>query len=214
MSKPHRPVVYTEDAASRGIRLTVLMLFALHGVVLASDPIDLPVRTIGGQDLAVPSALPGGALLIVGFTRRSLDQTRPWREVVDALGESAPPAFNVLVLEAAPRWVRWVIVRAARREASPEQHGSILIAAKDEAGWRKLVGFRPTLEDAAYVVRIDGRGQICFRHAGAVTDQALNAGLVADCPEATMARAFRLERRDPPSGEQRRMGEPPEARLQ
>ena len=161
--------------------VALLACFALHGAAHAADSIDLPVRTIGGENLSVPAALPAGALLIVGFSQRSTDETQPWREAIDALGESAPPVFNVLVLEAAPRWVRWMIVRAARRETSSEEYGSILIVEKDEVGWRSLVGFRPSFEDAAYVVRIDGRGQTCFRYAGPVTDEALHSSLVADC---------------------------------
>ena len=153
----------------------------MQGVAHSAKPIDLPVRTIAGEDLNVPADLPAGALLIVGFRQRSLDQTRPWRDAIDALGESAPPVFNVFVLEAAPRWVRWLIVRSARSEAAPDEYPSILIAAKDEAGWRSLVGFHANFEDAAYVVRIDGRGQNCFRHVGPVTDEVLNTALVADC---------------------------------
>ena len=166
---------------ARCVRVVLLAQLALQGVALSADTMGLAVRTIGGEDLTVPAALPAGAFLIVGFKQRSVDETRPWREAIDALGESAPPVFNVQVVEAAPRWVRWMIVRAARREASFEEYGSILMAAKHEAGWRSLVGFQSSLEDSAYVVRINGSGQTCFHYAGPVTEEALHSSLVADC---------------------------------
>lgn len=165
----------------RSAVVALLALVALPGAVHSAKPIELPVRTIGGDDLMVPAALPAGAFLIVGFTRRSLEQTRPWREAIQALGASAPPLFGVYVLEAAPRWVRWMIVRTTKREASPEEYGAILVAAKDEAGWRSLVGFQEDREEAAYVVRLDASGQPCFRYAGPVTDEALQSSLVANC---------------------------------
>lgn len=164
------------------VRVALLASIALQGLVAHSaDTTGLAVRTIDGDDLTVPAALPAGAILVVGFKQRSVDETRPWREAIDALGESAPPVFNVQVVEAAPRWVRWIIVRAARREASLEDYGSILIATKDELGWRSLVGFQSSLEDSAYVVRINGSGQTCFHYAGPVTEEALHSSLVADC---------------------------------
>ena len=167
--------------AVRSVGFALLAQLALLGLVHPADPLDLPVRTIGGEDLMAPAALPAGAFLIVGFKRRSLDETKPWREALEALGASAPPVFSLYVLEAAPRWVRWMIVRATKRDASPEEYGSILVAAQDEAGWRSLVGFQAAREDAAYVVRFDASGQPCFRYAGPVTDEALHSGLVADC---------------------------------
>ncbi len=166
---------------ARAVGVALLVHFALQGVVQSADSIDLPVRTIGGEELVVPAALPAGAFLIVGFTRRSQGETQPWREAIVALGASAPPVFSVYVLEAAPRWVRGMIVRGIRREKSPEEYASVLVAAQDEAGWRSLVGFQEALEHAAYVVRVDGSGQPCFRYAGSVTDEALHSGLVAEC---------------------------------
>ena len=39
--------------------------------------------------------------------------------------------------------------------------------------------------DEAYVIRFDGKGQICFRHVGPVTDTAASALLAADCGQGT-----------------------------
>ena len=134
---------------TRAVGVAALLVhFALQGVVHSADSIDLPVRTIGGEELVVPDALPAGAFLVVGFTRRSQGETQPWREAIVALGASAPPVFSVYVLEAAPRWVRGMIVRGIRREKSPEEYASVLVAAQDEAGWRSLVGFQEALENA------------------------------------------------------------------
>ena len=148
--------------------------------VAAQSPNGLAARTLDGVDLSVPRDLPPGALLVVGFSRASNDQTQPWREALDA-ADRVPPTYSVLVLAGAPRFVRGLIARAARRAVPDEDHHSVLIVAENGDGWRALVDFEPDAEDAAYVVRVDGLGGRCFRHVGPVTDATIRAAQDAAC---------------------------------
>ncbi len=162
-------------------RVAVGVALLLGFAAAATTPADLPARTLADADITVPDDLPAGALLIVGFSRGSNAQTEPWRKRVDADAELAPLAYSVLVLEGAPRWVRGLIVRGVRRAMPDDQHDSVLVVTQDGDAWRAWVGFEPESQDAAYVVRLDGLGKTCFRHVGAVSDDALLASRDAPC---------------------------------
>ena len=165
-------------------RVTALVLCCLAGAaatVHADDPV---ARTVSERNFSVPAHLPPGAPLIVGFTRASNDQTRPWRERFEAQ-DGSPPVYLALVLASAPRWVRGMAVRSIRGTLPEDRHDSVLIVTQGEDAWRALVGFAATAEDSAYVVRLNATGQTCFRHVGAITDAAFEASLNADCAVAT-----------------------------
>lgn len=164
---------------SRSATVGAALLCTLSGAPALPD--DMPARTLADTDVSVPGDLPPGALLIVGFSRGSNDQTEPWRKRVDADAELAPLAYSVLVLEGAPRWVRGLIVRGVRRAVPEEQHDSVLVVRKDGDAWRAWVGFEAAAEDAAYVLRLDDGGEACFRYVGAVSEDALIASRDADC---------------------------------
>ena len=170
---------------SRSVRLAVGAALLVGLGATAAPPAGLPARSLDGTDVSVPRDLPPGALLIVGFSRASNEQTEPWRQALDGLKDGAPPTYSVLVLEGAPRWVRGFIVRAIRRTVPDEEHHSILVVTENSEGWRTAVGFDPDAEDAAYVVRLDGLwgggDATCFRHAGPVTDDALRGSRDAEC---------------------------------
>ena len=162
-------------------RVAVGVVLLLGFAAAAAPPADLPARTLADADITVPEDLPAGALLIVGFSRGSNAQTEPWRKRVDADAELAPLAYSVLVLEGAPRWVRGLIVRGVRRAVPESQHDSVLVVTQDGDGWRAWVGFEPESRDAAYIVRLDDLGGNCFRHVGAVSEEALLASRDAPC---------------------------------
>ena len=176
---------------SRSARLAAGAALLVGLGATPAPPAGLPARTLDGTDVSVPGDLPPGAFLIVGFSRASNAQTEPWRQALDGLEldgleldgpeKAAPPTYSVLVLEGAPRWVRGFIVRAIRRAVPDEEHHSILVVTQNSEGWRTAVGFDPDAEDAAYVVRLDGLGATCFRHAGPVTEDALRGSRDAEC---------------------------------
>ena len=172
--------------ASRSARLAVGAALLVGLGATAAVPAGLPARTLDGTDVSVPGDLPPGALLIVGFSRASNEQTEPWRQALDGLEldgpeDAAPPTYSVLVLEGAPRWVRGFIVRAVRRAVPDADHHSVLVVTEKSEGWRTLVRFDATAADAAYVVRVDALGGECFHHAGPVTEDALRGSRDVEC---------------------------------
>ena len=173
--------MYRRSLAARVTALVLCCLAGAGGTVHADDAL---ARTVSERDFSVAAHLPPGAPLIVGFTRASNDQTRPWRERFDAR-DGAPPVYLALVLASAPRWVRGMAVRGIRGTMPEDRHDSVLIVTEGEDAWRALVVFEATAKDSAYVVRLDATGQTCFRHVGAITDAAFEASLNADCAVAT-----------------------------
>ena len=121
------------------------------------------------------------AILVVGFGRAAGRQVRLWRQHIDGI-ESAPSVASVLVIDDMTRLTRGVLTRMMRGEVSEERQETIYLVTEDGEAWRDLAQIDETSDaDAAYVVRFDGRGQVCFRHVGAVTDAAASALLAADC---------------------------------
>ena len=106
---------------------------------------------------------------------------RAWRQRIDAI-ESAPPVASVLVIDDMARLTRGFVTRMMRGEVSEERQETIYLVTEDGEAWRDLVQIDETLPaDAAYVLRFDAGGKVCFRHAGAVSDAAASALLAADC---------------------------------
>ena len=121
------------------------------------------------------------AVLVVGFGRSAAPLVRLWRRYIDGI-DSAPSVASVLVIDAMPRLVRGVLARTIRGGVSEEREDSIYLVTEDGEAWRDLARLDAADgADDAYVLRFDGEGQVCFRHAGAVTDVAASALLAADC---------------------------------
>lgn len=140
----------------------------------------LRATTLAGVDVTVPDS-ERAAVLVVGFGRAAGAQVRLWRTHIDGI-ESAPSVASVLVIDDVSRLVRAALPRMMRGEVSEERQATIYLVTEDGDAWRTLARFDETdAADAAYVLRFDGRGQVCFRHVGAVTDAATTGLLAADC---------------------------------
>ena len=138
----------------------------------------LRATTLSGTEVMVPDP-EKAAILVVGFGRAAGRQVRLWRQHFDGI-ESAPSAASVLVIDDMTRITRAVLIRMMRGEVSEERQETIYLVTENGEAWRDLAQFDETKDDA-YVLRFDGRGQVCFRHVGAVTDTAASALLAVDC---------------------------------
>ena len=139
----------------------------------------LRATTLSGTEVMVPDT-EKAAILVVGFGRAAGRQVRLWRQHLDGI-ESAPSAASVLVIDDMTRITRGVLTRMMRGEVSEERQETIYLVTENGQAWRDLTQVDETNDDDAYVLRFDARGQVCFRHVGAVTDAAASALLAADC---------------------------------
>ncbi len=127
-----------------------------------------------------------GAILVVGFSRRSADQTEAWWERLRAAAELRAGGnlenvrlYNVVVLDGAPGFVRRMVRRAIRGDVPAEQHDSYVVVERDGNRWRELADVQD--EDAAHVLRIDPMGRLCTRQSGPASDAALAKAIAETC---------------------------------
>ena len=160
-----------------------MILLLCPGLSFAAEEAATPslrATTLSGVEVAAPDPKKA-AVLVVGFGRAAGQQVRPWRLRIDGM-ESGPSVASVLIIDETPRLVRGTMIRMMRGQVEEERQDTIYLVTEDGEGWRNLAQFDETDgADDAYVLRFDGKGQVCFRHAGAVTDAAATALLAADC---------------------------------
>ena len=163
--------------------LLAMIVLLSPGLSFAQEDAATPslrATTLSGVDVTVPD--PGkAAVLVVGFGRAAGQQVRPWRLRIDEM-ESGPSVASVLVIDETPRLVRGTLIRMMRGQVEEERQDTIYLVTEDGEAWRDLAQFDETAgADDAYVLRFDGEGQVCFRHAGPVNDAAATGLLAADC---------------------------------
>ena len=176
LPKPIRPIRAKARLAAMVVLLSAGFSFAEEDTTTLS----LRATTLSGAEVMVPDT-EKAAILVVGFGRAAGRQVRLWRQHIDGI-ESAPSVASVLVIDDMTRITRGVLTRMMRGEVSEERQETIYLVTEDGQAWRDLTQVDETNDaDDAYVLRFDGRGQVCFRHVGAVTDAAASALLAADC---------------------------------
>jgi len=177
------------------------LAWAEDGVTVA----DLPLTALDGDEVTLEPHSVLGAMLIVGFSQESGDQTRAWGNhiaewadkhsndgsppppmhlpIESSNTEDPLPVFSIVVLGEASRFMRGMFRRMMKGIMPAEVEGSFFLAYERADTWREVALVDD--EAAAYVLRIDSQGRICDRHAGPPSDEAL-AGLVdAPCSSAT-----------------------------
>ena len=164
----------------------------------------LPLTALNGDDATIEPHSVLGAMLIVGFSRESGEQSRAWGMHIDRWGaersgeagnEEQPkpphlpvesdltddpmPVFSISVIGEASRMMRGLMRRMMRGVMPEEVEGSFFLAYEEAEAWREMAEVED--EDAAYLLRVDSTGRICARHAGPPSDEALEGLLAASC---------------------------------
>ena len=165
---------------ARFVAMVVLLFSGSSLAQVDSAGTTLRATTLSGIEVTAPDP-EKAAVLVVGFGRAAGRQVRLWRLRIDGL-ESLPSVASVLVIDGMPRLMRGVLARTMRGEVAEERQHTIYLVTENGEAWRDLVQFDETDgADDAYVLRFDGKGQVCFRHVGAVTDAATSSLVAADC---------------------------------
>ena len=178
-------------------RLVAMIALLSSGFSIAQEDAAIsPLRatTLSGVEVLVPDP-ERAAVLVVGFDRSAAPQVRLWRRYIDGI-DSAPSVASVLVIDGMPRLVRGVLTRTIRGGVPEEREDSIYLVTEDGEAWRDLARIDEVDgADDAYVLRFDGKGRVCFRHVGGVTDAAASALLAADCDGIQRRSAARSNQR-------------------
>ena len=192
----------------RGKGIAVACVFACGALAWAESDATvaaLPLTALDGDEVTIEPHSVLGALLIVGFSQESGDQTRAWGNhvaewadehsgggtptppmhlpVESSATEDPLPVFSIVVIGETSRFMRGMFRRMMKGVMPEEVEASFFLAYEDANAWREVAGVDD--EAAAYVLRIDAHGRICARHAGPPSDEALAGLLDAPCSPAT-----------------------------
>jgi hypothetical protein len=144
-----------------GERLAVLKtgdrLPALRGEFLSGRPAILPDAAAGKV-----------GLLLLGFSYDSRFAVEAWAKRFRADFGSNPGVtfFEVPMIGGMARMGKWFIDRGMRRGTPKEDHEHVVTVYGGTDAWKDRTGFRD--DKAAYVILIDDRGTVAWRHTGGV----------------------------------------------
>jgi len=129
-------------------------------------------ETLTGKRMALPDAANGHlALLVIGYTHASHNQTKVWRaRAFHDLGDRLA-VYSIAVLQDAPRLVRGMAVHGIKSSTTQAQRDHTLVIYHFEKELKLVTGFeRP---DDAYLLLLDSAGEIRWKFHGGVTDAAV-----------------------------------------
>ena len=127
-----------------------------------------------GQKVSLPEAAAGhAAILVMGFSHASQNQTKPWgerlnREFAEGSGVSV---YAIAVLEDVPRLVRGMATHGIKSGAPKQQRDRFLLVYHHEAELKTAASF--SAPDDAYILLLDRAGTIRWRFHGPVSEDAL-----------------------------------------
>lgn len=137
----------------------------------SSEPLPkIESENLNGHAVVLPAASAGKvALLVLGFTKASKQQTSEWAKAVskDLAGQKDFDLYQMPVLEDVPRIVRGMVISSIRKGVPENQRDHFLIVLHGENDLKHLVHYKE--EDDAYLVVVDRAGNIALQKHGGVS---------------------------------------------
>ena len=127
-----------------------------------------------GKTVSLPAAAAGqAAILVIGFTHASQNQTKAWSQRLEKQFPAPAPVriYSIAVLEDVPKLVRGMAVHGIKSGVPAEQRGRFLLVYHHEAELKQSAGF--AAPDDAYLLVLDPAGAVRWRFHGPVTDSAI-----------------------------------------
>lgn len=151
------------------MRIPIAALLVCGALCAQQQLPKLEGESLTGKKVALPAAAGGEkALVIIGFTHASQTQTKAWSLRV----HSQYPTWSIAELEDVPRLVRGMVSHAIRNSIPKDQQDRFLLLYHGEKELKLAAGFEAP--DDAYLLILDGAGNIHWRFHGPVTDAALD----------------------------------------
>lgn len=121
------------------------------------------VVTLTGKTLELPRDLPAQAtVLILGFSRKSIDATTAWEKGVRSSLAHSPDIdfYDMAMLAEVPGFARGWVMRLIRNKVPDALKPNFVALITDEAAWKRTAAYDKRLPDAAYVVLLDRSGAV------------------------------------------------------
>lgn len=161
------------------VRAVVVLLVCLLTGFPSLSAQSIPVTQAGslaGATVHLPADLRGRpGLLVLGFSRSSSQQTKPWADAIDRdFGSDRKLAFYQLpMLQQLPRVMRGFVLQGIRKPLSSADRARFVPVFDKEADWK--VAARFSAPDDAYVLLVNGLGQVQARSQGVFREDKYRA---------------------------------------
>lgn len=152
------------------MRIGILMVLMAGGwtCLQAEQFPRLEGENLLGKKIALPDAAAGhAAVIVIGFTHGSQNQTKAWTSSL----QQELLVYSIAVLEDAPRMVRGMAVHGMKGGVPEDKRDHFVVIYHNEKELKQAAGFEHP--DDAYVLLLDKDGAIRWRFHGPVTDAAL-----------------------------------------
>lgn len=138
------------------------MLSVLSASARAASVPAVQAIALDGHSVSLPRDLPAATVLILGFTRRSVDATTAWEKPTRSqLAQSSSIGFfDMAMLADVPRIARGFALGRVRKAVPDVLKPNFLPLVDHETEWKQVSGFDPHQQDAAYVMLVDHGGTV------------------------------------------------------
>jgi hypothetical protein len=160
-----------------GVYVLALTAYGAQVPVAVGDRLPaLRGEFLTGRAAVLPEAASGRvALLLLGFSYDSRFAVEAWTKKFRGQFEADPRVtfYEVPMIGGLARLGKWFIDSGMRRGTPKEDQEHVITVYGGTDPWKQRVGFRDPA--AAYLILIDQRGSIAWRHAGNLDEQAFQA---------------------------------------
>ncbi|MDR3698303.1 MAG: hypothetical protein P4L56_01630 [Candidatus Sulfopaludibacter sp.] len=143
-----------------------LLPFLLALPLLAQQFPAIEGQNLLDQKVKFPNGHP--AVVVMGFTHASQNQTKAWAQRIG----TQLPLYSIAVLEDAPRLVRGMASHGIKSGTPENQREHFLLVYRNEKELKQAAGF--STPDDAYILVLDKSGVIHWKFHGPVTDSAFD----------------------------------------
>jgi ATP10 protein len=125
--------------------------------------------TLSGKHLTLPADAAGKpAVVSFSFSKAGGKESGLWSEHIENDFPAVGHPYTVMMIEAAPKFVRGMIISGSKKGMSPQAQDRCIAMEHDEDAWKKRIGF--TDENKAYIFLLTPNGRIVWKSSGPFSD--------------------------------------------
>lgn len=153
-----------------------VMCFAAGELIIGERPPDLKGKFLTGRNATLPDAASGKvALLLFGFSYDSRHAVEAWTKRFRGDFDKASEVtfYEIPMIGGMARMAKWFIDSGMRRGTPKSDQENVVTVYGGTGQWKERLGV--TDEKLAYLVLIDQKGNVVWRHGGPFEEGQYNA---------------------------------------
>lgn len=158
--------------------MTVIPLLFLLFATIAANPLkpgdpfpELKGELLSGQTATLPNAVKGKiALLVLGFSRESRQETEPWtkRYRAEFAKDDRVACYAVPMIGPGGRFAKLFIMAGMKRDLPKSLHNQFMVVFSDTDPWKARVSLKG--QNDAYLILLDGAGTVRWMYNGSLDE--------------------------------------------